>query len=84
MFSPNGDGSNDFWEIPKLPFYPNTLVTIINREGMEVYRNDNYDNTWDGKFKGKLIDPDTYDYYLEVTCAGGEQQIIKGNTTLIR
>ena len=41
LFSPNGDGSNDFLEIPKLPYYPNTLVTIINREGMEVYRNAN-------------------------------------------
>lgn len=81
LFSPNGDGSNDFWEIPKLPYYPNTLVTIINREGMEVYRNDNYDNTWDGKFKGKELPDATYYYYLKLAT---NEKVYKGAVTIIR
>lgn len=81
LFSPNGDGSNDFWEIPKLPFYPNTLVTIINREGMEVYRNDNYDNTWDGKFKGKELPDATYYYYLKLAT---NDKVYKGAVTILR
>jgi gliding motility-associated-like protein len=81
LFSPNGDGSNDFWEIPKLPYYPNTLVTIINREGMEVYRNDNYDNTWDGKFKGKELPDATYYYYLKLAT---NDKVYKGAVTILR
>jgi gliding motility-associated-like protein len=81
LFSPNGDGSNDFWEIPKLPFYPNTLVTIINREGMEVYRNDNYDNSWDGKYKGKDLPDATYYYYLKLA---SNDKVYKGAVTILR
>ena len=43
-FSPNGDGKNDYWEIPMLEFYPNNTVTIINRWGVEVWKQDDYDN----------------------------------------
>lgn len=81
LFSPNGDGSNDFWEIPKLPYYPNTLVTIINREGMEVYRNSNYDNSWDGKYDGKELPEATYYYYLKLAT---NDKVYKGAVTILR
>lgn len=81
LFSPNGDGSNDFWEIPKLPFYPNTLVTIINREGMEVYRNANYDNSWDGKYDGKELPEATYYYYIKLAT---NDKVYKGAVTILR
>jgi gliding motility-associated-like protein len=81
LFSPNGDGSNDFWEIPKLPYYPNTLVTIINREGMEVYRNANYDNTWDGKYDGKELPEATYYYYVKLAT---NDKVYKGAVTILR
>lgn len=82
-FTPNGDGKNDV-------LYVRSAVTealifrIYNRWGELVFETSDSAKGWDGKFKGKLLDPDTYDYYLEVTCAGEKQQIIKGNTTLIR
>jgi gliding motility-associated-like protein len=81
LFSPNGDGSNDFWEIPKIPYYPNTLVTIINREGMEVYRNANYDNSWDGKFDGKELPEATYYYYIKLA---SNNKVYKGAVTILR
>lgn len=81
LFSPNGDGSNDFWEIPKLPYYPNTLVTIINREGMEVYRNANYDNSWDGKYDGKELPEATYYYYIKLAT---NDKVYKGAVTILR
>ncbi len=43
-FSPNGDGKNDYWRIPFLSKYPINTVTIINRLGTEVWKNNNYDN----------------------------------------
>jgi gliding motility-associated-like protein len=65
LFSPNNDGYNDTWEIPEIGNYPNTQVTVINREGQVVYSNDAYDNSWDGTRGGKELPEATY-YYLVV------------------
>ena len=45
VFTPNGDGLNDFWEIKNLP--PATRVRIHNRWGQQVYASEQYDNRWD-------------------------------------
>lgn len=45
VFTPNGDGMNDFWEIKNLP--PATRVRIHNRWGQLVYASEAYDNGWD-------------------------------------
>ena len=47
VFSPNGDGINDLFEIQNLP--ENTEVIILNRWGNVVFSSDNYQNNWDGK-----------------------------------
>jgi hypothetical protein len=39
---------------------------------------------WDGTFKGKLADPDVFDYYLNVECVGDEHKQIQGNITVLR
>jgi gliding motility-associated-like protein len=44
VFTPNGDGSNDVFEIRNLP--SNSSVTITNRWGKEVYRSSDYQNDW--------------------------------------
>lgn len=69
-FSPNDDGTNDFWYIDNLiNFVPNT-VYIYNRWGNEVQRIENYDNInsyWDGTDKnGNPLPPSTY-YYVVIT-----------------
>ena len=82
-FTPNGDGKND---VIKVYSQIATEITfrIFNRWGEMVFETKDINVGWDGKFRGKLLDPDTYDYYLEATCIGGDQEIIKGNITLIR
>jgi gliding motility-associated-like protein len=81
LFSPNGDGYNDTWEIPNLNLFPNTSVTMINREGQVVYENSAYDNTWDGTFKGKKLPDATYYYLLKFSSTS---QVIKGAVTILR
>lgn len=82
-FTPNDDGKND---VIKVYSQIATEITfrIFNRWGEMVFETKDINVGWDGKFRGKLLDPDTYDYYLEATCIGGDQEIIKGNITLIR
>ena len=69
VFTPNGDGNNDRFEIIGIEGFDRISVVVVNRWGNEVYRNENYDNNWDG---GGLNEG-TY-YYLIVTHRGGVQE----------
>ena len=60
------------------------LFRIYERWGELVFESDNQHMGWNGSFRGKAMDPDVYDYYLEVDCIGGLNSIIKGNITLIK
>lgn len=73
VFTPNGDGVNDVFEIVGIESFDKVEITIINRWGNEVYRNDNYKNTWDGKG----VNDGTY-YYIIVTHKGGQRTDYKG------
>ncbi|WKX77197.1 gliding motility-associated C-terminal domain-containing protein [Zobellia laminariae] len=46
--SPNGDGINDFLEIPELALSPNNFVQIYNREGLKVFEKQNYTDEFNG------------------------------------
>ncbi|MDR1342479.1 MAG: gliding motility-associated C-terminal domain-containing protein [Prevotellaceae bacterium] len=59
MFTPNGDGVDDYFEIPGLLSYPNNKLLMFNRYSDEVYQKRSYANDWDG---GNL--PDGGYYYL--------------------
>jgi gliding motility-associated-like protein len=48
VFTPNGDGDNDFFIILNLDDYEDSKITIYNRWGRIVYVNENYLNDWDG------------------------------------
>jgi len=70
-FSPNGDGINDFFELP-LPtqVIADNLVVIFNRWGDEVARYTNYNNidsAWDGTFSssGENVPEGTYFFIIE-------------------
>ncbi len=81
LISPNGDASNDFLEIPGIELYPNTHVTIFNREGKVVYDNENYDNSWDATFNGNPLPEATYYYLIEFI---ESDQKYRGAITVIR
>jgi len=65
VFSPNGDGINDKWEVPHLAKYPGCSVQIFTRYGQQIFYSDGYDQPWDGTFKGKLMPVGTYYYVIE-------------------
>ena len=82
-FSPNKDGNNDKLYV-RGPFIESFVFRVYDRWGELVWETTNLTEGWDGTFRGKLLDPDVYDYYLQVTCIGGLENIIKGNVTLIK
>ena len=46
VFTPNSDGSNDFFTIDGLK--PNSKLVILNRWGDLVFESNNYQNNWEG------------------------------------
>ncbi len=64
-FSPNGDGTNDFFIIRGL--LENSKLIIFNKLGRKVYESENYQNDWNGKTNdGERLDSDTYWYILSI------------------
>ena len=80
LLTPNGDGKNDTWGIGNLEFYSNTKVIIVNRDGQIIYEDDNYANTWDGTYEGKLLPDATY-YYIITSPDSGK--VYKGSITIL-
>jgi gliding motility-associated-like protein len=82
-FSPNGDLINDKMfvrgeNILEMDF------KIFDRWGELVFETADQSVGWDGTFKGEKLDPDVYVYHLKVICVDGQENLIKGNITLMR
>ncbi len=82
-FSPNGDLNNDVLYVRGIDI-EKMIFRIFDRWGEMVFESTNIDIGWDGTFRGVQLQPDVYDYYLDVTCVGGLNSIVKGNVTLMR
>lgn len=72
VFTPNGDGKNDFWVIENLDNYPKALVEVFDRWGVLVYKSGGYSNPWDGYFNGEKVSPGCY-YYVIILNNGTEK-----------
>jgi len=73
VFTPNGDGRNDVFEIVGIEGFDRVEITVVNRWGNEVYRNDNYRNDWGGQG----LNEGTY-YYVIITHDGGTRERYAG------
>ncbi|MFC7526102.1 gliding motility-associated C-terminal domain-containing protein [Parapedobacter sp. GCM10030251] len=73
VFTPNGDGKNDVFEIQGMEAFDRVEIAVVNRWGNEVYRSADYQNDWNG---GSLNEG-TY-YYAIKTHKGSEVVEHKG------
>jgi gliding motility-associated-like protein/uncharacterized repeat protein (TIGR01451 family) len=80
VFTPNGDGKNDTFEIPELSAFPENEIVIINRWGNVVYQKTGYHNDW----TGEGLNEGTYFYVLKVKYLSGVWETYKGYITLLR
>ena len=65
IFSPNGDGIHDKWDIPYLASYPGCTVDVYNRYGQLIYHTVGYDRPWDGTVNGNQVPVGTYYYIID-------------------
>ena len=83
VFSPNGDGLNDYFTPISKSNFVNYSLKIYNRWGELVYFSNNANDCWDGQQKNGQIEIGTYFYILnaKTECSSIDW---KGDITLIK
>ncbi len=76
-FTPNGDGINDYWVIPGIDNYPNSVVRVYNRWGHEVFAAKGYQNNWNSAYNSNSskLPSGSYLYLIDL---GNGAPVIKG------
>ena len=82
LFTPNGDGFNDQFEI--MGDYESVYLEIYSRWGDKVYTIDDAHPTWNGTIDGKQANLDVYSYWAEVLYCNTQKKKYFGNITLLR
>ena len=82
--TPNGDGTNDVWNIVKLAGYSGAEVEIFSRWGTLIWKSEpGYSVPWDGRdMHGKTVPMDSYHYVIKLKA--GRTDRITGIITVIR
>lgn len=83
-FTPNGDGTNETWQILRIENYPNCEVNIFDRWGQKVYKKVGYSNSnpWDGTNGGLKLPASTYYYVIDLN-TGSRSAIYNGSVTIV-
>jgi gliding motility-associated-like protein len=68
IFSPNGDGINETFDIAHIHEFPDNDVTIFNRYGQFIFKSsDHYNTPWDGTYQGQPLPVGTYFYIIKTS-----------------
>jgi gliding motility-associated-like protein len=68
LITPNGDARNEYFRIDGLRTLGIVDLTVFDRKGTIVYRNEDYDNTWNGvDYNDKPLYNDTYFFVIKST-----------------
>ena len=90
VFSPNGDGTNDFFAI----FSDEIVIkvyelNVYDKWGTKLFTNSDFDPNletqgWDGTYKGEKMQPGVFVYHAVVEFLDGKIGYYKGDVTLMK
>ncbi len=83
VFTPNGDGINDYF-IPSLTSVVSVDLSLYNRWGEVIYSSNELRPRWDGTYNGIQSPNDVYTYKIQVITILGKLEIYTGHVTLWR
>ncbi len=83
VITPNTDQFNEYFTIDNIEHYPNSKLTILNRNGKIVYETIGYKNNWNGRINGKTASSGTYYYELELNEPRNELNSIRGYFSIL-
>lgn len=90
VFSPNGDGVNDYFWIYANDFAMDVeYVVIADRGGTVVYSDEDLSlsdqmSGWDGTFDGEPLNPGVFTYLIRIRFSDGKVVPYSGTVTLVR
>lgn len=87
VFTPNGDGTNDYFFPRHLlgSGYTSFSMNIYNRWGQLIFTTTSTEGEgWDGKFNGVAQPEGVYIYIIDVSFKDGKHEHHQGNVTILR
>ena len=82
VFTPEGDGVNDEWDLTNiLDAYPNSVVKVFDRYGKQVAELKGDVESWDGTYNGRPLPSTDYWYTINIPEI---DRVYSGHFTLIR
>ncbi len=82
VFTPNGDGINETWEIPSIQNFPDAIIRIYDRNLKEVIEYTGSDPDWDGRdSNGTPLPSGSYLYIIDLH---NDTRPIKGYISLVK
>ena len=82
-FSPNEDDINEFYFIDDVAgIITDFRLEIFNRLGQKVFSTTDINIKWAGTYRGEKLNPQVFDFYLELKCVDDKTLFKKGNITL--
>jgi len=80
FFTPNGDGTNEVWNVSNIYSFPKARVIILDRYGKIIKSYLGNQKGWDGTYNGRNLPSTDYWFMLEFNSG----RIINGHFSLIR
>lgn len=81
IFTPNGDGFNDYWSIPFIRDFPDATIKIFDRSNRLLIEYNGLDSSWNGTVNGELVPMGSYLYVIDLKTG---KPPIKGYVTVLR
>ncbi|MEO0876300.1 MAG: gliding motility-associated C-terminal domain-containing protein, partial [Bacteroidota bacterium] len=88
-FTPNNDGTNDLLLVHGRPGTQVLLFQIFDRWGEMVYSDEDFPvndpgRGWNGEYRDQILNSGVFVWSLTVRHEDGSEEVLKGQTTLIR
>jgi len=80
VFTPNGDGVNDIWEIVNIEMFQEAEIYVFNRWGQLMFTSKGYTEPWDGRYRGHFVPAGTYMYIIDLF---NDEEPYEGTVTII-
>ena len=84
LFTPDGDGINDYWYPKEVESYHDIEVIIFDRYARELGNYKGVVQGWDGTYGGKPLPSGDYWYTIYYKELSGQQKKLMGHFTLYR
>jgi gliding motility-associated-like protein len=82
-FSPNGDGVNDAFRVFSAGVQ-SVDAMVFNRWGEKLFQWNGLEGSWDGTYKGTVVDAGVYVYSVQLRWLDGQVKNEKGTVTVVK